>query len=143
MHVNTRATERGVCEVTVVDEGFTLFGNSQAVFSHIGRVIWGIKLEEGRKGGREEGRRGGGEEGRRGGGEEGRRGGGEEGRKGGEKEGGEKERRRGGGQEVMEGEKRGREEEGRKRRNDINTAKILHSPNKQFTKKLPPSSQRH
>ena len=98
MHVNARATERGVCEVTVVDEGFTLFGNSQAVFSHIGGVIWGIKLEEGRRGGEEGRREGGGEgrgegweegrgegweEGRKGGGEEGRREGGEEGRRGG------------------------------------------------------------
>lgn len=60
--------------MAVVDERFTLLGNSQTIFSHTGGVIWSIKLEL-RRGGEEDG---GGEVGRmgreRGGGEEGGRG---------------------------------------------------------------------
>ena len=64
MHVNAGATERGVCEVAVVDKWLTLFWNSQTIFSHVGGVVWGIKLKRGReereggKGGKEKEREG-------------------------------------------------------------------------------------
>ena len=98
MHVNAGATERGVCEVAVVDKWLTLFRNSQTIFSHVGGVVWGIKLKRGRE------EREGGKEKERG--KEGKE-------RGKEREGGKggKEKERG-----KEGKERGKEREGEGRR---------------------------
>ena len=105
MHVNAGATERGVCEVAVVDKWLTLFRNSQTIFSHVGGVVWGIKLKRGREereGGKEKER---GKEGKERGKEregEGRR----EGRRGKKREGGGKRER--GKKKEREGRKKER-----------------------------------
>ncbi len=55
-YVDTRATERCVGEVAVVDKRSTVFGNLNTVLSDVWRVCWRIKLN-GREGGRERGKR--------------------------------------------------------------------------------------
>ena len=72
MHVHTRATERGVCEVAVVDERLTRRRYIEAVEPTVGNIHWSVILSGG--GG---GRGGGGGEGGRGGRGEGGEGGGE------------------------------------------------------------------
>ena len=95
MHVNAGATERGVCEVAVVDKWLTLFRNSQTIFSHVGGVVWRIKLKRGRERGKE----------------------GKEGKKKREREGGkgEREKERGG----RKKRERGEEGERERGRNDV------------------------
>ena len=59
MHVHTRATERGVCEVAVVDERLTRRRYVEAVEPTVGNIHWSVILRGGEGGG--EGGRGGGE----------------------------------------------------------------------------------
>ena len=44
VNVHARSTERGVCEMAVVDGGVGSSWNLDAVLAQTGVVIWGIKL---------------------------------------------------------------------------------------------------
>ena len=107
--------------MAVVDKRLTLFWNSQTIFSHVGGVVWGIKLKKGRE--EREGEKGEREE--------------REGGKGGK---GEREEREGG-KGGKGKERKGRKGERERGRNDVNIATNFHSPqaNKPSIKKLPPN----
>ena len=49
VYVDAGSTERGVCEMATVYGNLTPLWNTEAILSHVGGVLGGIKLNEGEK----------------------------------------------------------------------------------------------